>query len=350
MIINTTNIDKDLLYKYGRLLAERLIPDENSFFNVAKPDQYVTVYYSDIIEDGRCIFKFGDCGKHFHLTGNAFDHKLSKDERVLLKSLKGFPKTCFEFRMCDYNIQEIDYLPLSSEYNIQSCKIEKISYPFPEKIDSLYFNKNKITSFENFPKIVEDSLYLEGNAYSTSENFPIVNGSLKMCNNRTLKELNNLKGDITELELENLPKLESINLPKSLKKITIFKCKKLNNLIGLENLDEDCVVYIDDLNNFDPYEILKGKFQLQHGLSFGTKFSNFYFVFYDRAEKGEMILCDDHPKDLTREEFEMKVFNYWTNDVRTINVLNQIEFKTEMVNNKKDTILNSLKGVNKYNL
>jgi len=345
MIIDTTKVDYEWMRKVSNLVIEGyLMPDENNVFNKIGDKTTITnVYYKDIIEDGKCIFNFGDCGGSFYLISNHSDINKNID------SLKGFPVKCKDFNISNFIIEHIDYLPKCENYDIISCRVKNISYPFPDKINNLTFKKNFIKNFDNFPKIINYDLCLEGNKYVSSEGFPIVNGGLFINDNNTLLELDNLKKGLKELEVIKMTNLQSIKIPNTTKNITIRNCANLTKINGLEQIKDDAILIIKDCPNLDPYMTLQSNAILKYYGDFGSNFMLYYSAFYANLVSKETRRVKD-PRGLSREDFEWEVLKYWTEDPITYS--NALKLNLEFDSNikKREEILRSNKGIKKFNL
>jgi hypothetical protein len=355
MIIDTCKIDPKELRTIAHIIHEsHLIPDENGVFQAEKQNSHCGIYYEDFIRDGKSQYQIGFGGESFSVHGEHNDYKMDKKERKRIKSLKGFPTHCGQFRFNDYVIDDIDYLPKADKYHMSKLQTKKITYPFPEKIQSLWMTKVHIKSFNNFPKVIEEDIHLNGIKAITSKNFPVVNGQIDIENCAFLRDLDNLKGDYEEIKIDKLKKLESIGyLSKTAKKVNIYNCPILTDVDGLLNLTEDCELYITECPNIDPYTALQCKADLQYNAGFGPGFQHFYTVFYELDKKDSSYrrykMVED-PRGLTREEMELKVVEFWGEDVRTSSSLKSLRLKTKLAIEKRKNILASQKGIKKYKL
>lgn len=350
MIIDTNNMDLNWFRKVSGLINSCvMLPDDNEVFNNIDQNGRNYINYDYIIEDGKSIFKFGNCGKFFTLSGGSDDYKIPKKERRNLKSLKNFPIKCEEFLLNSYKIKDIDYLPTSNIYSLYKCKIEKISYPFPVKIHTLELIGNKISTFNNFPKEV-NTLILEDNKYINSEGIPYIHDELDISNNKTLKTLN-IKGSLQKVFINNLSKLESISITPNIKDLKIWDCVNLETIKGIEYLDSKCEIYIDNCESLDIYDLLKTKAKLIFNIKNINNKSLFMIAPFKLNDKDEEIVIKKSlVKNITRLEFEKIIFDYWTTDIRTIEMLNNVDFKTEEFIKMKLDILKVDTTINKYKL
>jgi hypothetical protein len=352
MIIDTTKIDPKELRHIAHIIYEsRMFPDENGVYNAIYENDSCTVYYHDVIKDGKCKYQFGHGGKRFSLTGQSYDHKKLKEDRKNIKSLKGFPITCGEFSLHDYTIKEIDHLPFSDEYHISSCPVEKISAPFKEKVKDLWLTKLNITSFENFPKETDRARFNRIDVVS-SYGIPKINESIEFEQCKKLEDLDYLTGDYEELIIKTSRRLKSLTITsKKAKDITIVTCPRLENIKGLDKLTESCKIYIEDCSSLDPYDVLQTDAFVEYkGKSFGKdKFYTQYVAFYKR-EFSKPLKKVVEPRGLSREQFEWEVLKYWTTDQASMRKALELDLKFESNIKKREQIIRSHKGIEKFKL
>ena len=336
MILDLSKYNKKDLKDIGYLLSKGFCPDKDG--NWSKEEENISLLaYDYIIKDGICKFNFGYVDL-FNISGHEYRNGQHFKE---LKSLKGFPLKCRDFRLNGYTIKDIDFLPESEEYYFYNSDIEKISYKFPKYVKKIHFRNNSISNFENFPEIV-DHLSIYNEKITDLKGSPFIKESASLINLKKLIDISDLKGSFETIILENISIEEIPYLPDTIKEIKIVNCKKLKMVLGLKNIRNDAKVQIINCPKINIYQLFFESNKNVMYIAPPEEDPNYWFY------RAAIQLKERNISDISLLEFEKIVLE--TIILAKYSNLKSIQFETKECRELMQNYIKSNSGITKFNL
>lgn len=224
----------------GFLMFKGFKQDENGKWNYNSFEDIEIIDGLGLIENGSFTVEFG------HVEGTF------KCSNVELKSLKGAPTSCDVFVCSRVGLEEIDFVPIAKSYWFEGNNISKISYPFPEKVEAIRLYDNPLSSFDNFPKEMED-LFIINCKFTSLEGVPIVRRYFS-CSSNDIKSLKGFKSSKVHSFEASSCSLESLEYCPIIADNCDFhdnKLKSLKGLKGLRNISREDIRDANFSNNED---------------------------------------------------------------------------------------------------
>lgn len=250
---NIIGLNEDNYRGIGYLMFLGFVQDSEGRWCLNTDEDTEEVIIKDeynLVKDGKFVVEFGNVDAIFNC------------DRLNLTSLIGAPTKCLIFRASYNNIEVLDYVPEANTYNLSYNKISSITYKFPNYIDNLFINSNKLSNFDNFPKSI-NTLQISNCEFKDLTNCPEILTSLNVSTNKLTSLIgseNNtlLYFDISDNIISNLDYCPNIIMTlrasrtniKNLKGLKGFCAENINldNCENLESLYSENVIKTKTLN------------------------------------------------------------------------------------------------------
>lgn len=386
--MNIIGLTEENYIGIGHLMSLGFVQDSEGLWNrkgsIIKLDFNESYELKKLLTEDDLNVSFGDCN---------IDIKICNKN---LTSLKNLPNRCRNIDVSNNCINKIDKYIVAKNYDYSNNFIDEILCGFPEGIESLHLEFNSISVLENLPKKIRSlclqfnkisnldylndsdfkiqSLdirhneiadfdlsnlelsnfyfdYLENSKDVSYKIFPFVKNYLKYSTNETsFKYLN--KHSINNVDVLNSKDLEVLEL-KANKEISL---KNLPNLKDLTKLDceslhiSDCENVVLDFHKNSKYIIINNFPKDQHYNCYRHVRNGIRINHTGMNPIISNLISMISENDLTEKEFYLKVFERFKTLKNEKEIISNLESIVWPDCVDVSNYLNSLKGVNTFNL